>query len=106
MQEINRKKTFALGFRAALPYLLRVIAAILFVSGAGFFVYTYIYNKPAKTFTLKSNKPQLSEQVISRVEGYEQRISDGGRLKMIVRATVDITYSDNHHELENVEIEN
>lgn len=89
-----------------MPYVLRVVAGILFFGGVGFFVYTYIYNKPAKPFTMTSGKPQLSEQVVSRVEGYEQRITDGGQLKMIVRASVDITYSDNHHELENVEIEN
>lgn len=106
MQEIKRKKISAFGLRAALPYLLRVVAAILFLGGVGFFVYTYINRKPVNRFEMKSGPPQLSEQVVSRVEGYEQRISDGERLKLIVRAAVDITYSDGHHELENVEVEN
>lgn len=106
MQELKRKKISAFGLRAALPYLLRVVAVVLFLGGIGFFVYTYINRKPVTRFEMKPGRPQLSEQVVSRVEGYEQRISDGGRLKLIVRAAVDVTYSDGHHELEIVEVEN
>jgi LPS export ABC transporter protein LptC/lipopolysaccharide transport protein LptA len=105
MQEIGRKKTLAFGLRAALPYLLRVVAAVLFFGGVGFFIYTYINRKPTKPFVITPGKPQLSEQVVSRVEGFEQRISDGQRLTLLIRAAVDVTYSDGHHELEFVEIE-
>lgn len=105
MQDINRKKTFALGLRAAFPWVLRVVALILFLGGIGFLVVSYLRVKDQKPFKMISDKPKLSSQVVSRVEGFEQRITDGNRLRLLVRASVDVTYSDNHHELENVEVE-
>jgi LPS export ABC transporter protein LptC len=43
--------------------------------------------------------------VTSVIEGYERRVSEGDRLRLYVRATRDITFSDNHHELEEVHLE-
>ncbi len=105
MQEVNRKKTFAIGLRTAVPYILRGGAGVLLAIVIGYAVVSYMKYKPQDKFQMKTGKPQLSSQVVSRVEGYEQRVSDGEKLTLVVRAAVDVTYSDGHHELENVEIE-
>ena len=105
MQEVNRKKTFALGLRAAFPWVLRVVAVILFLGGISFLIVSYLRVRNVEPFKMRSQKPELSSQVISRMEGFERKVTDGNRLRLLVRASVDVTYSDNHHELENVEVE-
>ncbi len=54
---------------------------------------------------MRGEAPELSKQVTSVIEGYERRVMDGERVKLFVRAARDITFSDNHHELEEVHLE-
>ena len=48
---------------------------------------------------------ELSRDVTGIVEGYERKETKDGRLFLLVKASRDITYSDSHHELENVNID-
>ncbi len=105
MQEIRRKKPFAVGLRARLPVVMRVVAVAALLTGlivVGVSYYRLRNNKPFRMF---GGKPELSTQVVGVVEGYERRITEGDRLKLLVRATRDITFSDNHHEMEDVLLE-
>jgi lipopolysaccharide export system protein LptA len=48
--------------------------------------------------------PELSKQVTAIVEGYERRETENGRLRLWLKAARDVTYSDGHHELEDVQL--
>ncbi|MBC7911151.1 MAG: LPS export ABC transporter periplasmic protein LptC, partial [Pyrinomonadaceae bacterium] len=105
MQEIRRKKTFAIGLRARIPMVVRVMALLLLVAGlivVGISYYRLRNNKPFRMF---GGQPELSTQEIGRVTGYERRITEGDRLRLLVRAALDVTFSDNHHEMEDVLLE-
>lgn len=105
MQEVQRKRAVLIGLRARVPLVLRVVAGAALI---GILVYAGVSlyrNKKQKDFTLINGKPELSRQVVSTVEGYERRVTDGDRLTLLVTAARDITYSDHHHELEQVKLE-
>ena len=53
---------------------------------------------------MASKAAELSKEETGRVNGYEQRITKGGRLYLWLRASQDITFADGHHELENVNL--
>ena len=105
MQEIRRKRAIAIGLRARLPIVIRVLALCVLVAGliaAGVSYYRMRNNKPFRMF---GGKPELSKQVIGRVEGYERRVMEGDRVRLYMRAALDLTFSDNHHEMENILLE-
>lgn len=95
----------AIGFRARVPLVARIVAITLLVTAVGFIAVSYYrLRNRADKFVLKSGAPALSKEVIGVIEGYEQRITKDGRLYLLVKASKDITYADNHHELENVSL--
>jgi LPS export ABC transporter protein LptC/lipopolysaccharide transport protein LptA len=105
MQEVRRKRAGLIGLRARVPLALRLIAGAALIA-----VLTYagisLYRSRSNTnFILRNGAPELSREVVSTVEGYERRVTDGDRLTLLVTAARDITYSDNHHELETVKLE-
>lgn len=105
MQEIRRKRAIAIGLRARLPLVIRVLALSVLVIGsivAGISYYRMRNNKP---FRMLGGKPELSKQVIGRVEGYERRVMEGDRVRLYMRAALDVTFSDNHHEMEDILLE-
>ena len=75
---------------------------MLLASGIAVVGISYYKLRNVEKFKAKSEKPELSKEVTGVVEGYEQRVTKDGRLYMHVKASRDITFSDNHHELENV----
>ncbi|HSD47310.1 MAG TPA: LPS export ABC transporter periplasmic protein LptC, partial [Pyrinomonadaceae bacterium] len=77
---------------------------MLLVSGIAVVGISYYKLRNVEKFRAKSEKPELSKEVTGRVEGYEQRVTKDGRLSMLVKASVDVTFSDGHHELENVSL--
>lgn len=105
MQEIRRKKTFAIGLRARLPLVTRALAVFVLVAGLIFIGISYYRMRNNKPFVMKGGRPELSTQVVGVVEGYERRITEGDRLRLLVRAARDVTFSDNHHEMEDVLLE-
>jgi LPS export ABC transporter protein LptC len=105
MQEVRRKRAFTVGWRAYLPLVVRVLAIGVLVAGLIYVGISYYRNRNNEPFRMRGEAPELSKQVTSIIEGYERRVMDGERLRLLVTATRDITYSDNHHELEEVHME-
>jgi len=104
MQALTRKRSFGIGWRARVPLIARIVAFVLLVSGIAVVGISYYKLRNVEKFRAKSEKPELSKEVTGRFEGYKRQITKDGRLYMDVQASVDITYSDGHHELENVSI--
>lgn len=104
MQEITRRRSTAIGLRARVPLAARILAFVLLVSGIGFVGVSYYKLRNREKFVPAKKPAELSKDVTGVIEGYEQRVTktDGG--SMLVKASKDITYSDSHHELENVSI--
>ena len=102
MQELTRKRAIALGLRARVPVITRLVAFALLVSGIAVIGISYYKLRNVEKFRTKSAKPELSKEVTGVVEGYEQRVTKNDRLYLLVKASRDVTFSDGHHELENV----
>ncbi|HEY2963838.1 MAG TPA: LPS export ABC transporter periplasmic protein LptC [Pyrinomonadaceae bacterium] len=102
MEALTRKRSFAIGWRARVPLMARIVAFVLLASGIAVVGISYYKLRNAPKFRARSEKPELSKEVTGVVEGYEQRVTKEGRLYMLVKASRDITFSDSHHELENV----
>lgn len=105
MQEIRRKRAISLGWRARLPWITRVLAMVVIVAGLIYVGISYYRLRNNKPFVMIPGAPELSKQVTSVVEGYERRVMEGDRLRLLLRAARDITFADNHHELEDVRLE-
>ena len=97
-----RKRALALGLRAKVPMITRIVAFALLVSGIAVVVVSYYKLRNVEKFRAKSEAPELSKDVTGVVEGYEQRVTRNDRLYLLVKASRDVTFSDGHHELENV----
>src|SRR6185369_7337388 len=102
MQEVNRKRAIALGLRARVPVITRIAAFTLLVSGLLVVGISYYKLRNTSRFKVASGDPELSKEVTGVIEGYERRITKNDRLWLLVKASRDITFSDEHHELENV----
>jgi lipopolysaccharide export system protein LptA len=94
-----------LGLRARAPHFLRALAILLGAGVVYFIGYSFYHTRRAAEFKLRSGKAELSTNVVRRVENYERRVDDGGRLTMLVRAAVATSFDDGHHELTQVHIE-
>jgi lipopolysaccharide export system protein LptA len=105
MQEIKRRPPFALDLRAHLPLVIRALAVTGLAGALAWGALSYWRARRDKPFRMLSGEPQLSTEVTSRVEGLERRVMDGDRLQILVKAATDVTYTDGHHELEQVYIE-
>jgi LPS export ABC transporter protein LptC len=104
MQEINRKRAIALGLRARVPIIARIVAFALLASGLAVVGISYYKLRNVEKFKAKSEKAELSKEVTGIVEGYEQRVTKNDRLYLLVKASRDVTFSDGHHELENIQM--
>jgi lipopolysaccharide export system protein LptA len=102
MQEVTRKRAFGLGLRAKVPMITRLVAFTLLVSGITVIGISYYKLRNVEKFKAKSEKPELSKEVTGVFEGVEQRVTKDDRLYLLVKASRDITFSDGHHELENI----
>lgn len=105
MQEIRRRRAIAVGLRARLPLVTRVLALLILVAGVVFVIISYYRLRNNEPFRMRGETPELSKTVTGRVEGYERRVTEGDRLRLYIKAAVDITFSDGHHELEQVHLE-
>ncbi len=104
MQEVTRKKSIAIGWRARAPLVARAGALLVLVAAIVFVAVSYYRLRNNIPFRLKSETPELSKEIKGIVEGYEQRLMKGDRLYLWLRAARDITYTDDHHELEQVNL--
>ena len=105
MQELTKRRPIGIGLRARFPLLARILAFILLAAGIGFVGVSYYKLRKQDRFTLAKKAAELSKDVTGVIEGYERRETKDGRLFLLVKASRDITYSDSHHELENVSID-
>jgi lipopolysaccharide export system protein LptA len=78
---------------------LSVLIAALIVVGV-----SYYRHRNVVGWVLKSKNTELSTSEVGRTEGYEQRITKDGRPYLWLRAAREITFSDGHHELEQVNL--
>jgi LPS export ABC transporter protein LptC len=104
VQAITRKRAIAIGLRARFPLIARTVAIFILTVGIAFIAISYYRLRNNKPFRLKSETPELSKEITGIIEGYEQRVTKGDRLYLLLRASRDITYSDGHHELEIVSL--
>lgn len=104
MQEITKKRAIAIGWRARAPLIARAGALLILVAAIVFVAVSYYRLRNNKPFRLKSETPELSREVKGIVEGYEQRLMKGDRLYLWLRAARDITFTDDHHELQQVSL--
>jgi len=104
MQEITRKRAIAIGLRARAPLVARAGALLVLVAAIVFVAISYYRLRNNVPFRLKSETPELSKEIKGIVEGYEQRLMKGDRLYLWLRAARDITFTDDHHELEQVNL--
>ncbi len=104
VQEITRKRAVAIGLRARFPLIARTVAIFILTVGIAFIAISYYRLRNNKPFRLKSETPELSKEITGIIEGYEQRITKGDRLYLLLKASRDITYADGHHELEAVSL--
>ncbi|MFN2453073.1 MAG: LPS export ABC transporter periplasmic protein LptC [Pyrinomonadaceae bacterium] len=104
MQEVKRKRVTIVGLRARLPLIGRVIALTALFGGLLFVGVSYYRNRNYKPFVMIPQAPELSKQVKMVVNGYEMRKTEGDRVRLWLKAARDVTYSDDHHELEDVQL--
>ena len=106
MQEITRKRAIAIGLRARAPLVARAGALLVLVAAIVFVAVSYYRLRNNVPFRLKSETPELSKEVKGTADGYEQRLMNtkGDRLYLWLRAARDITFTDDHHELEQVNL--
>src|SRR5256885_13810807 len=105
MQEIRRRKAIWIDVRARLPLVARVLALIVLVAGIIFVAVSYYRLRNNKPFVMQGGAPQLSTREVGKMQNYEQRVTEGDRLKLLLRANLDVTYDDGHHELQDVHLE-
>ncbi|MGH9929409.1 MAG: LPS export ABC transporter periplasmic protein LptC [Pyrinomonadaceae bacterium] len=104
MQEITKKRAIAIGWRARAPLVVRAGALLTLAAALVFVAISYYRLRNNKPFRLKSETPELSKEMKGIVEGYEQRLMKDGRLYLWLRAARDITFTDDHHELQQVNL--
>ena len=104
MQEISKKRAIAIGWRARAPLVVRAGALLTLAAALIFVAVSYYRLRNNKPFRLASKSPELSREIKGIVEGYEQRLMKEGRLYLWLRAARDVTFTDDHHELEQVNL--
>lgn len=106
MQEVLKKKSRRMmDWRVRLPSLARYGALVVFILGIIFIASSYYFRRNIKPFRMVSQETQLSTQVTGIIEGIERREMKNDRLWLLLRAARDVSYSDGHHELEDVHLE-
>ncbi|MEK6282261.1 MAG: LPS export ABC transporter periplasmic protein LptC [Acidobacteriota bacterium] len=104
MQEITRKRAIAIGLRTRAPLVARAGALLILAAAIVFVAISYYKLRNNKPFRLKSETPELSKEITGIIEGYEQRVMKGDRLHLLLKASRDVTFSDGHHELDQVSL--
>ncbi len=84
--------------------MTRFLALFVLVAGLIFVGISYYKLRNTSKFEMKPGAAELSKEETGRIEGYEQRITKAGHLFLWLRAAREITFSDGHHELENVNL--
>jgi LPS export ABC transporter protein LptC/lipopolysaccharide transport protein LptA len=105
MQEIRRRKVAGLGLRIAGPKFARVLALALLACGVAAVAISYWHLRNHEEFRMKAGQAQLSTEIVGDTTNLEHREMKNGRLWIVLKADRDLTFSDGHHQLENVHLE-
>ncbi len=105
MQEVRHRRATGIGIRARLPQLVRWLALVVLVASLVLVFVAYYRRRGVRDFRMRGGPAELSKEVVRRIEGYEHRETKNNRLHILLRAAVQTTYSDGHHELEDVHLE-
>ncbi|HEX7176306.1 MAG TPA: LPS export ABC transporter periplasmic protein LptC [Pyrinomonadaceae bacterium] len=105
MQEITRSRATWIGARARAPLVARVLALLALFGGIAFIGVSVYRSRGVEKFVMRGGAAELSKDVVRVVEGYEHREMKDNRLHILLRASREITYTDGHHELEDVSLE-
>lgn len=105
MPESPSKKLDRYNFRAKLPKYVRIgaVAVLCFTMlaiGIG-----YYRAKSNSEFRMVGFPTELSKDVVASVNGYERTEYEGESPVYVIKADKATTYSDNHQELENVQLQ-
>lgn len=101
----KRRRVSFVELRARFPLVLRYAAIGALILTVALVGISYWRARNNKDFVMQGGAPQLSNEVVAVINGYERRVTEGDKLKMLVRADRDTTYADDRHELENVYVE-
>jgi LPS export ABC transporter protein LptC/lipopolysaccharide transport protein LptA len=105
VQELTTKRrAIAIGLRTRVPLVARAAALFILAAALVFVAISYYRLRNNKPFRMRSEIPELSKEITGIIEGYEQRIMKDDRLHILLRASRDITFSDGHHELDQVNL--
>jgi lipopolysaccharide export system protein LptA len=105
MQEVRRRKVAGIGLRIAVPKFVRVLALALLACGVAAVAISYWRLRNHTEFRMRAGQAQLSTEVVGDIRNLEHREMKGDRLWVVLTADRDLTFSDGHHELENVHLE-
>jgi LPS export ABC transporter protein LptC/lipopolysaccharide transport protein LptA len=105
MQEVRRRKVAGIGLRIAVPKFVRVLALVLLACGVAAVAVSYWRLRNHTDFRMRAGQAQLSTEVVGDLRNLEHREMKGDRLWVVLTADRDRTFSDGHHELENVHLE-
>jgi LPS export ABC transporter protein LptC/lipopolysaccharide transport protein LptA len=85
--------------------ITRLLAFALLVSGIALVGVSYYKLRNVEKFKPRSEMPELSSEKTGEMYGYERRVTKDDRLYLLLKASKDSTFSDRHHELENVTLQ-
>jgi len=105
MQAIRRKKVTLLGLRTAAPKYVRVLALAAGAATLVVLVAAFLRLKDREVFRMRPGVAELSKELVGRIENLEHTETRDGRLYLVLKASLDLKFSDGHHELENVYLE-
>jgi LPS export ABC transporter protein LptC len=105
MQEIRRRKVAGIGLRIAVPKFVRVLALVLLACGVAAVAISSWRLRNHTEFRMRAGQAQLSTEVVGDIRNLEHREMKGDRLWVVLTADRDLTFSDGHHQLENVHLE-
>jgi LPS export ABC transporter protein LptC len=94
-----------IGLRIAVPKFVRVLALVLLACGVAAVAISYWRLRNHTEFRMRAGQAQLSTEVVGDIRNLEHREMKGDRLWVVLTADRDLTFSDGHHQLENVHLE-
>jgi lipopolysaccharide export system protein LptA len=103
----KRRRTSFVELRARLPLILRYLALAALIGAVIYLAVGYWRARNNKNFVMISGDPQLTNEVVAVINGYERRVTDAnGKLQLFIKADKETTFADGRHELDNIFLEN
>jgi lipopolysaccharide export system protein LptA len=91
--------------RAAAPKYVRVVALAAAAATLVVVIGAFLRLKDREVFKMRPGVSELSKDLVGKIENLEHTETRDGRLYLVLKASLDLKFSDGHHELENVYLE-